>query len=132
MRNPLAIVAAAMRKPTVQSAVEGRLSFPAPHSLPGYKTPERMTAYDYATPQAHWPLVWLLDIGGYDAVTHRSSGQASFSLSGAHQGAAQTRLQCQVPLHEGRLFDKEGTYVIVAIPAEDEEQVRAIMSLAGR
>jgi hypothetical protein len=95
--------------------------------LPGYKTPERMTAVDYTSPEARWPLVWVMDISSYDAVSHRVSGQASFSLSNA-----QARMQCQVPLGEGRLFDKEGTYVIVAVPAEDEEQVHAILSLAGR
>jgi hypothetical protein len=103
-----------------------------PYRQPGYKAPEQMTAVDYLTPEASWPLVWILDISGYDAVSGRSSGQTSFGLSSPPQGGAAVRLQCQVPIHEGRLFDKEGTYVVVAIPAEDEEQIRAILSLVGR
>lgn len=101
-----------------------------PYQRPGYKAPERMTALDYVTPKASWPLVWLLDIGGYDAVSSKASGQASFSLTSAHGGGAQTRLQCNAPLAEGRLFDKEGTYLVVVVPAEDEDRVRAIMSAA--
>jgi hypothetical protein len=128
MTNVMVAIRARLRK-TVSDGSEWQQL--APYQRPGYKPPERMSALDYLTPASKWPLVWVTDIGGYDAVSQRTAGQASFNLSGAREGRGGVRLNCTVPLADGRLFDKEGTYVVVIVPAENSEQVEAILNAAG-
>jgi hypothetical protein len=101
-----------------------------PYLRPGYQPPQRMSAIDLVTPTAHFPLVWVLDIGGWNE--DPTSRQVSFNLTSAYDGRSQTSAAMKMPFNEGDLFDKRGAYVLVALPATDREMVAEIMALAGK
>jgi hypothetical protein len=101
-----------------------------PYLRPGYQPPVAPSAADLMRKRAKWPLVWVTDIHGYDALSSRSSGQASFSLTQPGEVGAGASFSCRVPLHEGALFGKEGAYLVVVVPATDEEQVGRILRAA--
>jgi hypothetical protein len=113
-----------------ERAVEPVSDLTPPYLRPGYVQPIAPTAAELMRKRAKWPLVWLTDIHSFDGITSRSSGQASFSLTQPGEGGAGASFQCRVPLHEGVLFDKEGTYLIIAIPATSGDQIEAIMRAA--
>jgi hypothetical protein len=115
------------------SALVARPSDP-PYLLPGYRRPIAPTAAELMRKTAKWPLVWVTDIHSFDSISSRTSGQSSFSLTqpGEQGGGAGASFQCRVPLHEGDLFEKDGAYVVVVLPAADSAQVEEILRLAGK
>ena len=132
MVNPLAMIKRTFAPRQSIGRIIDPNSLPAPYERPGYKTPEKKTAIDLLTPPARWPLIWPVDIHGYDEVSSRGAGQAGFTLTGGYEGRAGVSATMRVPLHEGRLFEKSGTYILIALPATDEEMVRDILAVIGR
>ena len=133
--NPLAVIKRALSErliavPAVSAPVGRGLHVTAMNGT--RQTPSHpLRASDYLTPRASFPLVYVTDINGWSQ--DRTTSAVSFSLThGAQYTNEAASFQCRLPFADGDLFDKRGAYLVIVMPAEDQETVGRILGASRK
>jgi len=101
---------------------------PAPVAVPEMKAVP-LHASDYLRPKPSWPLVYVTDISQWSEDVSMSTG--SFTLThGARYSNEAANFNCKLPIEDADLFEKRGTYLVVLLPAESNDQVARFLKAA--
>jgi hypothetical protein len=113
---------------TLISTVRDLIRRELPPPLPA-QTRDHRYASDYLQPTAAFPLVYVTDIANW--AEDRATTQVSFMLThGARYTNDAASFTCRLPFADGDLFEKRGAYLVVIVPATDQEQVDRVRRAA--